>query len=451
MAGLFSISVASNSVRLDNRRQGAANFTVFNASGRSITGQASTVTVPQGQSHSTWLKIEGDIERSFPIAGTSVFDVTIQAPVGVPAGTYTFRLNMVEVQNPDETFAEGPTVSIEVPASKPSIRFPWWILLVAGVVLVVIVGLVIILTQPRNVVIPELVGKPVGTAIARLSEAGLMATPLRQGNPAAEGIVFDSNPSAGTRVPPKSGVDLFISLGQTPTSTATLPPTPTSTNVPDSYSITATPMNWVFSTSSNYNQYAMFKFNYSASGSGKVRFIARPYEGGRVAAGWVRGESPVGVPGTGTGQVSFSISSGPVTIDEVRVQMWDVGETRLLAETSVATNYHFTDHPITNITLSPSSPANMTINNQVTITFNYSTTNPEGVRIYLLPFTSGGPSPNYGVCGSPIYPAGNGTGDCFFTIRSGQADVDQIQFKVVTPDQSVTLDEWYIPVTYRYR
>ena len=48
---------------------------------------------------------------------------------------------MVSAQNPDEDFAEGPTVSFEVPAPAPKKPFPWWIVAVAAAVVLVIGGL----------------------------------------------------------------------------------------------------------------------------------------------------------------------------------------------------------------------------------------------------------------------------------------------------------------------
>src|SRR5207248_4545457 len=67
------------------------------------------------------------------------YAVHIAAPPTAPAGDCTFRLDMVDVANPDENFSQGPTVKFVVPmpvlVKKP---FPWWIVaVIVGVVILV--------------------------------------------------------------------------------------------------------------------------------------------------------------------------------------------------------------------------------------------------------------------------------------------------------------------------
>ncbi len=86
---------------------------------------------------------------------------------------------------------------------------------------------------------------------------------------------------------------------------------------------------------------------------------------------------------------------------------------------------------------------------QVLFTFEYSIDEPGGARIFARPFTNGNLTPGYGASGSPIY-TGDGTGSAFFTINSGQAVVDEIRFLIKNADQTVTIREFYIPVTYHF-
>ncbi len=137
MANPFSITAASNSVPLSDERTGQAAFTVFNASGRPIRGRA--LVVPEDPAAEPWLSIVGDVEHSFDIAGTQQFMVQIEVPETAPVGNVRFRLDMVDVEHPDENYSRGPTVTFQVPepvaAPQP---FPWWIAVVAAAVIVLI-------------------------------------------------------------------------------------------------------------------------------------------------------------------------------------------------------------------------------------------------------------------------------------------------------------------------
>ena len=135
MPSPFAVTAVSNSVSLDEKRHGEAAFTVFNASGRPIRGRARLV--PESPEAGGWLSLAGTAERDFIIAGTEQYTAHIAVPGDAPAGSYAFRLDMVGVENPDELFTQGPTVSFEVseaPSPKP---FPWWAVIaaVAGLIL----------------------------------------------------------------------------------------------------------------------------------------------------------------------------------------------------------------------------------------------------------------------------------------------------------------------------
>ena len=109
-----------------------------------------------------------------------------------------------------------------------------------------------------------------------------------------------------------------------------------------------------------------------------------------------------------------------------------------------------TAHEITNIELSPPSPAALLNNEYVNITFDYSTTEAGGVLIFVSPYTDGSPTPNRATSGSTLYPVGQGNGSGYFRIMSGDVVVDQIQFKMTNADQSVVLLEFFIDVEYHY-
>jgi len=109
------------------------------------------------------------------------------------------------------------------------------------------------------------------------------------------------------------------------------------------------------------------------------------------------------------------------------------------------------EHSISNIQLDPPSGGIeifiKTI--QVEVTFDYTTAETGGVRIFVLPYTDGSLIPNYTSSESPLYPAGQGKGEGDFTIQSKGVTVDQIRFKMTSADKSRVLYESFISVNYR--
>ena len=108
------------------------------------------------------------------------------------------------------------------------------------------------------------------------------------------------------------------------------------------------------------------------------------------------------------------------------------------------------DHLVTDISLTPDSPNILRTNEDVSLSFNYVTNDPSGVRIFVRPFTNGSLTPNYSAHGSSIYPTGSGQGSGFFTITSGEVVVDQIRIRMTNADQSVVLFEAFLPVYYLF-
>ena len=59
---------------------------------------------------------------------------------------------------------------------------------------------------------------------------------------------------------------------------------------------------------------------------------------------------------------------------------------------------------VTNIEFSPDTPNVFKYNQNVNLTFNYTTNQAGGVRIFARPFSGANLSPNYAAHGSPVYP-----------------------------------------------
>lgn len=142
----FSITTPVPSIRMDASRQGTCAFAVTNALNRPMRGRATLQ--PTGATKPEWLSLSGDSERSFAAGETHQFSVKLTLPPGAPAGQYPFQLIVVNVENPDEDYTTGPTVSFEAPAAAVPVKrkkFPWWIPAAAGALVLLIVVLVIAL------------------------------------------------------------------------------------------------------------------------------------------------------------------------------------------------------------------------------------------------------------------------------------------------------------------
>ena len=105
---------------------------------------------------------------------------------------------------------------------------------------------------------------------------------------------------------------------------------------------------------------------------------------------------------------------------------------------------------MTQIALTPRTPNVLQLNDQVTFSFSYNTTEAGGVRIFARPFTNGGLTPNYAAHGSGVYPVGSGSGTGFFTITSGASPSTSIRFQMWDVRQTTLLYQGFIPVHYRF-
>ncbi|MCI0691920.1 T9SS type A sorting domain-containing protein [candidate division KSB1 bacterium] len=199
-----------------------------------------------------------------------------------------------------------------------------------------------------------------------------------------------------------------------------------------------------------FNQNVNVSFNYVTNSPGGVRIFVRPFTGGALTPNYAAHGSPLYATGTGNGTGFFTITAGNVVVDQLRVQMYDANQTQLLLEFFIPVNYRFAAHAITNIQITPPSPASMLFNQNVNLTFDYTTSTPGGVRIFVRPFTGGALTPNYAAHGSPLYATGTGSGTGFFTITAGNVAVERLRFQMFDANQTQLLLEFFLPVNYRF-
>lgn len=139
MARAFDITTPSPALRLDGSRRAEVAFTVTNSLGRPVRGRA--VVVPEGTTPPGWFTLADDAERDFLPNGTHVFQVQVAVPPSQTAGEHAFHLLVADQANPDEHFADGPTVAVRVPAPVVAAKkkIPWWIPVAAAAVLLIAV------------------------------------------------------------------------------------------------------------------------------------------------------------------------------------------------------------------------------------------------------------------------------------------------------------------------
>jgi hypothetical protein len=146
MFRVFAITTSTPSIRLNATGQGELTFTVSNALGRPVRGRA--VVEPEGATPREWLVLDGEPERDFPPDGTHQYTVRVTVPAGTPQGQHAFHLSVVNVANPDEEFAVGPSASVQVPlpqAPAPKKKLPLqWIALAAGIFLILLTTVLVI-------------------------------------------------------------------------------------------------------------------------------------------------------------------------------------------------------------------------------------------------------------------------------------------------------------------
>ena len=215
MESPFAITTTTQHMPLGVTRQGAVVFNVYNAGAETLHGRALVHAGDPGTAG--WFRIESEAERPFGVKATEQVTVQIAPPADAAPGRYTFRLDVVSIEDPDEHYSEGPAVTFDVAPPPPPKPFPWWIVAVAGAVVVAVVLAIVL--WPRRVTLPEVAGQTQAAAEALLDEACgkkacLEVSIERRANDLYEaGKAIGTEPRKETKVRRGSAVILFVSRG----------------------------------------------------------------------------------------------------------------------------------------------------------------------------------------------------------------------------------------------
>ncbi len=212
-ARTFAITADDKPVTLDAKGVGEITITVANTASKPIRGLAKLV--PLGTTDGGWLKIQGEKERSYSPGETHQVVVSMTAPASAASGKYPFRLNMMSVQNPDDDFAEGPTLSFEVKAGATPIapvKKNSWLFLIVLAVLLIGGGVAVMLLLQKKVPMPALAGLTLTDLTNKLNEAKLKLAevtlvPAGTNQP---GTVVSQTPAPATLV--KKGAAVTVQL-----------------------------------------------------------------------------------------------------------------------------------------------------------------------------------------------------------------------------------------------
>jgi beta-lactam-binding protein with PASTA domain len=211
----FTVTAAGQRVNLDKTGAAQASFTVTNASPESHRGRL--LTRPRDPAKPEWFSVAGESVRSFAPNAAEQVVVQLDVPAGSPPGSYSFRLDAVSEDDPDEDYTEGPSVAFEVapPPAPTKKKFPWWILIVvAAVVLLIVIGVVVwLILRDRPKPVPSVVGQPAAAAQSALTKAGFTSTtrPVPVNSPPQNGVVQSQVPPAGTKE--KKGTAVTLNVG----------------------------------------------------------------------------------------------------------------------------------------------------------------------------------------------------------------------------------------------
>lgn len=230
MPGSFTVTTPTNGILLDLTRRSQAIFTVSNVSGEPTRIRARLV--PQNPVSAPWLTLEGEAERSFPIASTQQYIVRVAVPPRAPAGGYIFRLDFVDVANPDEILFESPSVTFEVPATiLPPLR--WW-MIPAVIALLALAGAITLGVLNRKTTVPDVSGITLAEAEGRLQAAGFKpgGAIYQTSGVVATDLVIGTDPPAGDKASPGTEIAILVSAGPGTTPTPTATPIPTKTLTP---------------------------------------------------------------------------------------------------------------------------------------------------------------------------------------------------------------------------
>lgn len=157
--------------------------------------------------------------REVPGGQTEQYVVTFEGTDAVP-GHYQVRFIASPSDEATEEYADrGGALVVVVPERPVAVvarkRVPWW-LVAAGMALLLVIGAaVFVLTRPKSVTVPDVVGKTQAQAQDTLGAVGLGASEKAVPGVRPFGVVVSQDPAAGSSVGVSSTVAISVRVGVT--------------------------------------------------------------------------------------------------------------------------------------------------------------------------------------------------------------------------------------------
>ena len=190
--------------------------------------------------------------------------------------------------------------------------------------------------------------------------------------------------------------------------------------------------------------------DYSHADAGGTRIFVIPLSGGSPAPAYAVSGSGLLPAGTGTTSRYFTITSGDVTVDAVRITMTNADQSVTYFSFEVRVGYIYGASGIYNIQFSHGDPSILANGENLTVTFDYGTTAASDVIIFARPWHNNSVVYGYGASGGSVGTA-SGSGSQHFQFPTVDADVNQVHFTMYNSDQSVLLLAFDAAVDYRWR
>ena len=186
-------------------------------------------------------------------------------------------------------------------------------------------------------------------------------------------------------------------------------------------------------------------------GDDVIMFVtAFPMTNGEISPGSHTEDFEAGNPGQGRCWPWFTIQSGETVVDEILLQMRTVFPQEILLEVRIPVWLHFGPHSFEQVTVDPDGTQRMKFGQLINLDFVWRTDHVGGHRMVVRPLTNGDYTPNMGANGSGIHTGDSGFGSAWFTVLSGDVDVDGIVLEMYNDDWSVLLYEFRFPANYHF-
>lgn len=153
MSDLFDINAPSNSIFLNELRRGEGVVVITSKAEKKLQGR---VMIEAKNPLVEEMVAIVDGERTFLPKEAQQFAIRVEMPPIMPGGTYQFRVQVMDVDSPDDTFQNGPEILFVAP--HPA-KFGAMAAAIVGVILVLlllvggIIGMIVLLSQPQEIAI----------------------------------------------------------------------------------------------------------------------------------------------------------------------------------------------------------------------------------------------------------------------------------------------------------